>query len=364
LAIACGLVLSSASALAAPTKTPGRISEAARSHFEDGVRYLQSSAPDRFERAYGEFKAAYADSSSWQVLGNLGMVAQELERYGEAIDAYRGYIEGGSKKLKAKERKQFQRDLSLLESDVATLKLNAAPDGAWIVDERVPEMGSPVVNRYGPLSGEIELRVRPGHHLVHAELSGYTAETWEVNAAASSTATHRFELKTISRASERPEPESALQAPPEAAAPAIEDPPVDSPGVNGLRVTSYVALGLGAVGLGVGTWFLVQHQGTANDADRAFKDCETRRGTPGVCDVSQLNAMAQRDDYALKAQRLDAKEADQRTAATIGFIAGGALLAGGLVLFFISADSDEKSEAGVQIVPWINGTSAGVSGRF
>lgn len=359
--IACGFVLSSAIALAAPTKAPGRISEAARSHFEDGVRYLQSSAPDRFERAYEEFKAAYADSSSWQVLGNLGMVAQELERYGEAIDAYHGYLDGGAKKLKAKERKQFQRDLSLLESDVATLKLGAA-DGAWIVDERVPDMGSPVVNRYGPLSGEIELRVRPGHHLLHAELSGYTSEAWEVNAAASSTAVHRFALKPISRASERHEPESVLQSPPEPTA-APEAPPPDSPGVNGLRITSYVALGLGAVGLGIGTWFLVQHQGTANDADRAFKDCETRRGTPGVCDVSQLNAMAQRDDYALKAQHLDAKETDQRTSAAIGFIAGGALFAGGLVLFFTSANPDE-SEARAQIVPWINGTSAGVSGRF
>jgi hypothetical protein len=356
--------LLSAGALAAPTKAPGRISEAARSHFEDGVRYLQSTAPDRFERAYEEFKAAYADSSSWQVLGNLGMVAQELERYGEAIDAYRGYLEGGSKKLKAKERKQFQRDLSLLEADVATLKLEAAPDGAWIVDERVPEMGTPVVNRYGPLSGEVELRVRPGHHLVHAELSGYTAETWEVNAAASSTKVHRFALEEISRASERRDPETVPQAPPEPAAPVIEDHRADSSGVSGLRVTSYVALGLGAVGLGVGTWFLAQHQGTANDADRAFKDCETRRGTPGVCDVSQLNAMAQRDDYALKAQRLDAKEADQRTSATIGFIAGGALFAGGLVLFFTSGGSDEEGEARTRILPWINGTSAGVSGRF
>ena len=65
----------------------------------------------------------------------------------------------------------------------------------------------------------------------------------------------------------------------------------------------------------------------------------------------------------LKAQHLDAKETDQRTSAAIGFIAGGALFAGGLVLFFTSANPDE-SEARAQIVPWINGTSAGVSGRF
>ncbi|HEU4577626.1 MAG TPA: hypothetical protein VFS67_05195 [Polyangiaceae bacterium] len=354
--------MASTSAVAAPTKAGGRISEAARSHFEDGVRYLQSTSPDRFERAYQEFKAAYADSSSWQVLGNLGMVAQELERYGEAIDAYRGYLEGGSKKLKAKERKQFQRDLSLLESDVATLKLEASPEGVWVVDERVPEMGTPVVNRYGPVSGELELRVRPGHHLVHAELSGYTAVTWEVNAAAGSTAVHRFELQEIRPASEARAHGSVPQ--PSAPLAAKDEPPPDVPGINGLRVASYAALGLGAVGLGVGTWFLVQQHGTADDADRAFKNCETRRGTPGICDVNQLNSMAQRDEYALKAQRLDGKEADQRTSATIGFIAGGALFAGGLVLFLTSASSDDEGDASAQIVPWLNARGVAVSGRF
>jgi hypothetical protein len=79
--------------------------------------------------------------------------------------------------------------------------------------------------------------------------------------------------------------------------------------------------------------------------------------------VSQLNAMAQRDEYAVRAQHLDAKEADQRTSATIGFIAGGALFAGGLVLFLTSGESNE-GEAQTRIMPWINGTSAGVSGRF
>jgi hypothetical protein len=74
--------------------------------------------------------------------------------------------------------------------------------------------------------------------------------------------------------------------------------------------------------------------------------------------------MAQRDEYALKAQRLDGKEADQRTSATIGFIAGGALFAGGLILFFTSADSDDEGEARMRIVPWLDGRGAGVSGQF
>src|SRR5687767_2977223 len=180
----CGWALCSGVALAGatfvvPVRGEVPISDVASHRFEEGVRYLQSKAPDRFDRAYVEFKAAYADSRSWQVLGNLGMVAQELERYGEAIDAYRGYLQGGGKRLSSQERKQFQRDLSLLESDVATLTLHTHPDGAWIVDERIPDTGPPVVNRYGPVVGTLELRVRAGHHRIHAELSGYSGDTWE-----------------------------------------------------------------------------------------------------------------------------------------------------------------------------------------
>src|SRR4051812_7239281 len=65
------------------------VSENASRHFSEGVRYLSTQQADRYEKAYAEFLAARVDSSNWKILLNLGIVAQALERDGEAIDAYR-----------------------------------------------------------------------------------------------------------------------------------------------------------------------------------------------------------------------------------------------------------------------------------
>src|SRR3954470_8183257 len=81
-----------------------RVSENASRRFAQGVRYLTSQDPGRYEKAYREFKAAYADSPSWKILGNLGIVAHELERDGEAIEAFEAYLERGGKELPADDR--------------------------------------------------------------------------------------------------------------------------------------------------------------------------------------------------------------------------------------------------------------------
>src|SRR5262245_26932589 len=73
------------------------VSENARRHFKEGVRYLNTHDADRFEKAYAQFRAAYADSPSWRILDELGIVAEALERDGEAVDAYRAHIERGAK---------------------------------------------------------------------------------------------------------------------------------------------------------------------------------------------------------------------------------------------------------------------------
>src|SRR3954466_15223980 len=122
------------------------VSANASRHFKEGVRYLTTHDADRFEKAYAQFRAAYADSPSWKILGNLGIVADALERDGEAIDAYRGYLEGGAKDLKAAEREQFKSDLNRVELGSAQVTLEVAPDGSWIVDERSVEEGKTIVN--------------------------------------------------------------------------------------------------------------------------------------------------------------------------------------------------------------------------
>src|SRR5436189_1139190 len=90
------------------------ISDEARAHFSAGVNLLQDPDGARYEEAYREFKAAYATSPSWKILGNLGLSAMKLERDGEAIEAYRKYLTDGGNQVDTDERAQFTRDLSTL----------------------------------------------------------------------------------------------------------------------------------------------------------------------------------------------------------------------------------------------------------
>jgi hypothetical protein len=324
-----------------------KVSENANRRFSQGVRYLTSQDPGRYEKAYREFKAAYADSPSWKILGNLGIVAQELERDGEAIDAIEAYLDQSGKDLSAEERKQFKEDLEVLRAGYSTVTIETVPDGAWIVDERLPETGEPIVNRYGPTSGKLELRVRAGHHRMVAELSGYEGVAWEFSDAPGGASTHRFELHPP-----RPVVQEAPVEPPVEAKPT--DLGVDSsPGSPALRVTAYVALGLGAVGVGLGTYFLLDGYDKRDKADGLFADCEAQ--VPGCAPGAPLRGDAQ-----------DAEDAEssafQRSMLT--FAAGGALAATGVVLLLVSSGSDEGPARDAALTPWIGPDWVGVSGRF
>jgi hypothetical protein len=327
-----------------------KVSENASRRFSQGVRYLTSQDPGRYEKAYREFKAAYADSPSWKILGNLGIAAQELERDGEAIQAFEAYLEQGGKVLAADERKQFKEDLEVLRAGSSTVTIETQPEGAWIVDERLPETGEPIVNRYGPTSGKLELKVRAGRHRIVAQLNGYEDAVWEFSDPPGGASAHRFEL-------ELPRP----AAPPEAHAPPVEATPNDvradsrTGGSSALRTTAYVAMGLGAVGGGIGTYFLLDAFDKRDRADSLFADCEAE--VPGCPPGAPLRS---------DAQAAERSEGSAFTRSMLTYAAGGALAATGIVLFLVSSpsSSDEGAAREATISPWLTPDTLGVTGHF
>ena len=123
-----------ATAQAAPKDAPQavQITEKARELFRAGVALLQDPDGARYEEAYQQFKAAYAESPSWKILGNLGFTAMKLERDGEAIEAFKGYLEQGGKELTKAERAQFQSDLDTLSATAATVTIVGLPAGTRV----------------------------------------------------------------------------------------------------------------------------------------------------------------------------------------------------------------------------------------
>jgi hypothetical protein len=324
-----------------------KVSENASRRFAQGVRYLTSQDPGRYEKAYREFKAAYADSPSWKILGNLGIVAHELERDGEAIDAFEAYLARGGKELPADERKQFKEDLAVAKAGFSTVTIDTQPAGAWIIDERLPETGEPIVNRYGPTEGKLELRIRAGHHRIRAELNGYDSDVWEFSDPPGASSSHRFDLQP-ERAMREEEP------PPVEAKPDVR---ADSKpgGSSGLRTASYVAIGLGVVGAGVGTYFAIDGFDKRSQADGLFADC-TEQSTvcgPGAPLFDDASAAEDAESQAF-------------TRSLVSYVAGGALAATGVVLWIVSSDSDEDPDASgeASLTPWLGPHSVGVSGTF
>jgi hypothetical protein len=327
-----------------------KVSENASRRFSQGVRYLTSQDPGRYEKAYREFKAAYADSPSWKILGNLGIAAQELERDGEAILAFESYLEQGGKVLAADERKQFKEDLEVLRAGSSTVTIETQPEGAWIVDERLPETGEPIVNRYGPTSGKLELKVRAGRHRIVAQLNGYEDATWEFSDPPGGSSAHRFEL-------EPPRPIAS----PEVGPPPVEAQPGDvrldsqPGGSSALRTTAYVALGLGLVGGGLGTYFLLDAFDKRDRADSLFADCEAE--IPGCPREATLRTDAQAAERA---------EGSAFKRSMLTYAAGGALAATGVVLFLVSSPSSSEDSASREaaITPWVSPEAVGISGHF
>jgi hypothetical protein len=170
------------------------ISEEARTHFAAGVALLQDPKAPRYEDAYREFKAAYAASPSYRILGNLGLCAMKIERDAEAIQAFDTYLKEAGPELTPAERDQLQRDLLTLKAGVVHVTVSSDPPGASIVDVRTPIEGNDIRNAYGQASAPMVLGLRRGRHVMTARLDGYLDQHWEFEASGTTLPPHIFAM--------------------------------------------------------------------------------------------------------------------------------------------------------------------------
>jgi hypothetical protein len=118
-------------------------------------------------------------------------------------------------------------------------------------------------------------------------------------------------------------------------------PPPPSSGGGGLRTAGIVVASVGGAGVVLGVVFGLVALGQKSDLDKTcpMKDmCPV--GTQGKIDSA--NAMG--------------------WVSTIGFVAGGVMVAAGVTMILVGGGSSAKKTTG--IVPWIGPGSAGLSGTF
>ena len=324
-----------------------QITDKARELFRTGVTLLQDPDGARYEEAYEQFKAAYAESPSWKILGNLGVTAMKLERDGEAIQAFQGYLEQGGKELSKDERAQFQSDLDTLSATAATVTVSGLPAGTRLTDVRSANKGDDVKNSYDvPEGGSLVLRVRPGVHRFTAQWADQQQQTHELEASTRGAHEVKFEAA-------KPEP---VAAPPPGplVAPAPEPTPSSAPTHDGFLqspVPVYISFGVGAVGVGLGVLFLTQRSAAISEGDSKFKACLASQS----CVTTDQLAM----------QRLDHKASTRGTFSAVSF-GMGAIGVGAGVTLLLMHDKKEAAvtAAGVTVQPYASGNELGLWGQF
>jgi hypothetical protein len=344
------LMLGAASAQAAPKDaTPApqavQITEKARELFRTGVTLLQDPDGARYEEAYQQFKAAYAESPSWKILGNLGFTAMKLERDGEAIEAFQGYLQHGFNELSKAERAQFQSDLDTLTATAATVTISGLPAATRLTDVRSPNQGADVKNYYEvPAEGPLVLRVRPGAHKFTAQWADQPAQTHERDVAVKGS--HEVEFQPV-------QPEPAQPAPVVAPAPAPQ-PRSTSTSDRGILkpAATYVALGVGAVGVGLGVLYLAQRSSSLSDADDKFDACLESQ----ACGPADQREMEDLDDKASKAGKLS----------VVSFSVGAIGLGAGIALLIMNQkpEPNAASASGVTVKPYASTNELGLWGQF
>lgn len=167
------------------------ISQTARGHFKEGVIALQAKTPD-YQAAYDSFRAAYAESPSWKILGNLGIAAMKLGRDGEAIEAFEEYLREGRPTLAPADLEQFDADLDMLRRNVVWLEFRFPKGASQLSDERQRSVGDNQVNQWRLSSGKLRIGVPAGHHTFVVKLADGKTAVWESELVAGKAASHNF----------------------------------------------------------------------------------------------------------------------------------------------------------------------------
>jgi len=273
--------------------------------------------------------------------------ARALVQLGQLVKARETYLSvtreesTSSAPAVLKAREDAAKEEITLEPRLANLTVKL--DGAGAAQANVVMDG---VNVPAALVG-VARPADPGQHTLQATGNGVASDAQTITLTEGGTATVTLRLE--------PTPGAAPVAPPGTAEPlappmttAAADTNSTAKSGNGLRTASYVAFGVGAAGLAVGTVFALK-------ASSKYSDGNALCNGQDPCELSQADAD--------RREQLGKDGDSAKTISIIGFVAGGVGVAAGTTLFILSGKKEsEPARAGIH--PWIGLGSVGLNGRF
>jgi tetratricopeptide (TPR) repeat protein len=289
---------------------------------------------------------------------HLLYLARAHAKLGQFVKAREAYLRVTKEQLAPNAPQAFreaqstaQKELSAVNPKIGSLEIKvegaeAAKDLAIKID------GTPIAS---VLVG-VPQAVDPGEHRIEASATGFRAQPQTVRLGEGEKASTILKLEVDPNAAPataahpgHAAPAAAPGAPP-AAAP-VRDTSVSmdtTSSGSGMRIGSYVGFGVGAVGLGLGTVFLLKAGSKRSDADAL---CNLPNG---ACPASKKSEIQALDDEAKSAATLS----------VVGFAVGGAGIAAGVEMLLLSGKSESSAAARPAIYPWVANDSAGLAGRF
>jgi hypothetical protein len=353
------LVLSAALFTSAP-----RVALAETSSERAAARAAAESGADAFEQ--GQYVRSLEMFSRAEQLvhapPHLLFIARSLEKLGRLVEAREAYLKIVNEQLPPKAPSAFrsaqtkaEQELTAIEPRLAQVTVNVSGPDASSAAISMDRTDLP------PAAAAIPMPADPGRHVFYAHTE--RAKSPEITITlreGAKEAVHLVVPEVPAGAETRARSGAAAgtTAPNQATVSndakdaGDEAPAAHGSAGTGQRIVGYSLLGLGVVGAGVGTFFLVSSLDKRDQADQVFA-CDT---TPQGCSDTERG----------KIDRLDADAKKATTFAIVGYAAGGAMLATGLVLL-LTADSSPPADSAsiarsLHVTPgW---RSVEVSGRF
>ncbi|HEY6560510.1 MAG TPA: hypothetical protein VI072_24670 [Polyangiaceae bacterium] len=284
---------------------------------------------------------------------HLLYIARAQEKLGKLVRAREAYLKIARERIEPNAPPAFraaqaeaQKALTALEPRIPYLTIQV--EGAGAESAGVTMDGAPIP----PALVGLPYPVDPGEHKLQATANGMASDERAVSVQEGQRDTVLLKLQPSSAAA-APAPAPAIGEAMPVTTTAQADTSTASSGPNAMRIGGFVALGVGVVGLGAGTFFLLRANSKSSEAD----DLCTETG--GGCSELVRDEVNALDDDADSA----------RTLSTVGFIAGGVGVAAGVTLLILSGKSSSPKEQASRylkpgVTPFIGYRAAGIQGRF
>lgn len=313
LAVVAALSVSSPPLTALAQQPTKAAQQEAATRFRKGLDLFKDGD---YQAALIEFRRAYELAPNFNVLYNIGQVYFQLQDYPNALGSLERYLSEGGANVPASRKSEVERDIEKLKSRVANIEITVNVPDAEITLDEVPIGKSPLAK---------PLMVSAGKHKLVATKTGFNTVTRLLEVASGDSPKIVLEMTENKGPviSIEPPPTASVTAPPPPTSTAPPPPPVEPPPPRSIPWAGWAVTG----GLTVGAVIT---------------------GVLALGASSKLKT--ERESAAATAESLSSAKSKAQTFALVtDILAGGAIVAGGVTLYFTLAggSSGEKAKPAV-----------------